>query len=342
MNDDLIICLDAPRVHSKQTPMVVNRSQSVNLRCDVDSNPSPFEIIWLKNKYEIARQNQTTEMTLEHVERNHSAIYTCLAFNRFDNNQINNGSTTIELVVQTRPIIETTYSKIATELGQSLMVHCRFTAYPSPRVFWKFQEKVLECHQLENELCSLQFSKITSADFGSYQCVAENLLGREEWTFTIVSRGSDSSIRFARSSNSDVFYSLGKPETPTNLHVSDVTASSIRVHFTPSFDGGSGSQRFFIELDAYQNRSKIRKEFFFDSNGFKIEGHFHQFNFNLFFVFWRKKNIFTTCEKILGLNESTPYEVRLQSSNSYGESPWTKSIEVQTLELTINSDGKNR
>lgn len=161
------------------------------LQCLVDSNPLPYKIIWLRNQSEILHQNSTiVDLNIERVERNHSGIYTCLAFNRFHNNRTSNGSNDIELIVQSRPIIETTHSKLATELGQSLTLNCRVTGQPMPNIFWRSSEKIISCHdKMNNGICSLHFSKITSTDFGSYRCIAENLLGREEWVYTIVSRG---------------------------------------------------------------------------------------------------------------------------------------------------------
>jgi hypothetical protein len=40
-----------------------------------------------------------------------------------------------------------------------------------------------------------------------------------------------------------------------------------------------------------------------------------------------------------GLNESTFYFIRLQSMNSYGESPWSVSMPVQTIESILTIDG---
>lgn len=40
----------------------------------------------------------------------------------------------------------------------------------------------------------------------------------------------------------------GKPETPHAIRVSDVTSSSFKIQFSPSFDGGAGPQRFLIEV----------------------------------------------------------------------------------------------
>jgi hypothetical protein len=41
---------------------------------------------------------------------------------------------------------------------------------------------------------------------------------------------------------------LGKPETPHDVRVNQVTSSSFKLQFSPSFDGGGGPQRFLIEV----------------------------------------------------------------------------------------------
>lgn len=180
---------DAPRVHVSQSQIVVNRSDSIVLHCDADANPPPGQIIWMKNGSIILQHHALIDLHLPRIERNHSGIYTCLIFNRFHNNRTGNGSNTIELIVQTRPIIETTHSKIATEIGQAVTLICRVSGQPMPIIYWMHQEKVIPCDEIKNGTCSLTFSNIQRYQFGSYQCIAENLLGKEEWTYTIVSRG---------------------------------------------------------------------------------------------------------------------------------------------------------
>ena len=129
------------------------------------------------------------DLHLPRVERNDSGIYTCIIVNRFYDNRTSNGSNSIELLVQSRPIIETTHSKIATEIGQSVTMICRVSGQPMPIIYWMFHERVVPCDQIKNGSCYLRFTNIKSTDFGSYQCIAENLLGREEWIYSIVSRG---------------------------------------------------------------------------------------------------------------------------------------------------------
>jgi hypothetical protein len=145
----------------------------------------------LKNNLEIFHENQLTDLHIDRVERNDSGLYTCIVYNRFYNNQITNGSSTIEVIVQSRPIIETTYSKIAAEIDQSIILTCRVFGEPKANIIWKFNEQIIQCDEIKNEICYLRFSKITKKDFGAYQCIAENLLGKEEWTYYIVSRGKN-------------------------------------------------------------------------------------------------------------------------------------------------------
>jgi len=149
----------------------------------------PYEIKWFKNNSEIFHNNQLTDLRIDRVERNDSGLYTCIAYNRFYNNQTINGSSTIEVIVQSRPIIETTHSKIAAEIGQSVILTCRVFGEPKANIIWKFNEQILPCDEIINDICYLKFSKITKNDFGAYQCIAENFLGKEEWTYYIVSRG---------------------------------------------------------------------------------------------------------------------------------------------------------
>jgi hypothetical protein len=182
---------DSPRVRAMESRIIVNRSDSVILHCLFESNPLAYQIIWMKNNSQIMRENQLANLRIERVERNDSGLYTCVVYNRFYNNQTSNGSSTIELIVQSRPIIETTVSKLAAEIGQSLALTCRVIGQPKPNIIWKYNERIIQCDEIVNDICYLRFSKIAKKDFGAYQCIAENLLGKEEWTYQIVSRGNN-------------------------------------------------------------------------------------------------------------------------------------------------------
>jgi hypothetical protein len=117
-----------------------------------------------------------------------------MIYNRLQNNLTKNGSSTIELIVQSRPILETTYSKIAAEIGQTITLTCRVSGEPKANIIWKRNEQIIQCDDRLDEKCQLHLFKITNKDFGAYRCIAENLLGKEEWTYTIVSRGKKLSI----------------------------------------------------------------------------------------------------------------------------------------------------
>ncbi|CAF4592885.1 unnamed protein product, partial [Rotaria sp. Silwood2] len=297
-----------PRIRSIESRILVNHSDSIVLRCLVDSKPLPYKIIWFKNNSEIFRDKQLADLHINHVERNNSGLYTCLVYNRFYNNQTRNSSNTIEVIVQSRPIIETTYSKIAAEVGQSITLTCRVIGQPKPNIIWKYNEQIISCDEIINDICYLHFPKITMQDFGTYQCIAENLLGKEEWTYTIVSRG--------------------KPETPKNIIILEVTSFSFKVQFSPSFDGGSGSQQFIIQVTDSWNSSIITQQIPSNTYEYSIKGR------NIIFYY----KMLSCASYPCCLNESTLYKLRIKSTNIYGESPWSHEIPIHTNELIITSD----
>ena len=183
-----------------------------------------------------------------------------MAFNRFHNNITSNGSSAIELIVQSRPVIETTYSKLAAEIDQAVTLACRVSGQPMPNIYWKLQERIISCDEITDETCYLRLPRMRPTDFGSYRCIAENLLGREEWVYTIVSRGENSSPPKSELFREVELLVSGKPETPTDIEVSDMTASSFQIRFAPSFDGGNGSQRFFVQVTDLHNSSSMKQE----------------------------------------------------------------------------------
>lgn len=81
--------------------------------------------------------------------------------------------------------------------------------------------------------------------------------------------------------------------------------------FTPPFDGGSGSQQFFVEVTENKSRTSFEREISFTSDGSIIDG----------------------------LNDSTLYEVRLRSRNDYGASQWSHKLQVKTIELVVRPEG---
>ena len=194
-----------------------------------------------------------------------------MAFNRFHNNITSNGSSAIELIVQSRPVIETTYSKLAAEIDQAVTLTCRVSGQPMPNIYWKFQERIISCDEITDETCYLRLPRMKPTDFGSYRCIAENLLGREEWVYTVVSRGENSSFSSKLFREGEMIVS-GKPETPTDIEVSDMTASSFQIRFAPSFDGGNGSQRFLVQVTDLHNSSSMKQELPPDTYQYTIKG----------------------------------------------------------------------
>ena len=108
-------------------------------------------------------------------------------------------------------------------------------------------------------------------------------------------------------------WNSGKRETPTDILVLAITSSSFTIQFSPSFDGGSGAQKFLIQVSNAANSSVIEKQIPLNNYQYTIQG----------------------------LNESTLYSFRIKSTNTYGESPWSHSVPIQTNELIIMTEGKS-
>jgi len=64
----------------------------------------------------------------------------------------------------------------------------------------------------------------------------------------------------------------GKPETPTDILVSEITSSSFKIQFSPSFDGGSGSQQFSIQVTDSSNSSIITQQIPFHNYEYTVKG----------------------------------------------------------------------
>ena len=68
------------------------------------------------------------------------------------------------------------------------------------------------------------------------------------------------------------FICKGKPETPKEIIISDITASSFKIQFSPSFDGGSGSQEFLIQVTDLWNSSMMDRVVPFNTYEYSITG----------------------------------------------------------------------
>lgn len=124
---------------------------------------------------------------------------------------------------------------------------------------------------------------------------------------------------------------------PHDIRISQVTSSSFKIQFSPSFDGGAGPQRFLLEVilkdqNKTINDSVLHQQLPFHTYEYTVKG--KRF---VNFLFKFQLNAFE-----LDLNESTLYVFRLKASNIYGESPWSDEQSVQTLESIVTPDGKNK
>ena len=71
----------------------------------------------------------------------------------------------------------------------------------------------------------------------------------------------------------------GKPETPHDIRASEITSSSFKVQFSPSFDGGGGPQHFVIQVTLHDknttfNSTIIQQQLPFDRYEYTVESEY--------------------------------------------------------------------
>ncbi len=74
-----------------------------------------------------------------------------------------------------------------------------------------------------------------------------------------------------------MFSNKGKPETPHDIRVAEVTSSSFKIQFSPSFDGGGGPQRFLIQVTLHDknttfNSTIINQQLPFNTYEYIVKG----------------------------------------------------------------------
>lgn len=120
--------------------------------------------------------------------------------------------------------------RAASGTGERGRLPCRAQAAPQPKFHWthggqplnvnrtyKYGMEVRQIDQLTYE-STLIIEKVAPADYGVYECVAENPLGKTK-----------AEVRLDITS---------PPDMPLNLSVLNVTHDSVTVAWTPGFDGG--------------------------------------------------------------------------------------------------------
>ncbi|XP_053308252.1 neural cell adhesion molecule 1 isoform X1 [Spea bombifrons] len=181
-----------PTVRARQVEInaTANMGESVTLACDADGFPEP-DIIWTKKGEQIEDEDEkysfnddNTEMTINRVEKDDEAEYSCIA-----ENKAGESDAIIAVKVFAKPKITYVENKTAVELDNEITLTCEASGDPIPSITWRTatrnisnEEKTLDGRIVVKghiRMSSLTLKDIQYTDAGEYFCVASNTIGQD-------------------------------------------------------------------------------------------------------------------------------------------------------------------
>ncbi|KAI3368574.1 hypothetical protein L3Q82_025583, partial [Scortum barcoo] len=169
-----------PSIADEPTELVVTRLSPVVIACTASGIPEPT-IHWSKDGMKLPKEGQgysilpTGPIEITSAELSHAGRYSCTAKNAA-------GSTHrhVQLTVQELPVIQSHPSTLDVILNNPITLPCRATGSPRPTITW--QKEGINIPTTGGgftvlPIGSLQISKASVQDSGTYICVAQNPAG---------------------------------------------------------------------------------------------------------------------------------------------------------------------
>uniref|UniRef100_A0A182M318 Nephrin n=1 Tax=Anopheles culicifacies TaxID=139723 RepID=A0A182M318_9DIPT len=232
---DAFLQYHAATIKSISKPVIVNPGEDAILNCTVDGNPlTPEHVRWERSGYDLKAKtttgyaNATGTLVVKDVQREDVGNFRCIA----DNHVGQPASRDVLLIVKFAPEIDKSPSMLraASGSGDQARLPCRAKSAPEPTFHWIRSGQELNVnqtskyHTIQRQIDPLTYEsillieRISSADYGEYECRAKNDLGSGAGTGRLDVKSA--------------------PEPPTTLIVLNVTHDSVTLGWEPGFDGG--------------------------------------------------------------------------------------------------------
>ncbi|XP_070688049.1 hemicentin-1 [Pempheris klunzingeri] len=169
-----------PSIADEPTELVVTRLSPVVIACTASGVPAPT-INWSKDGMKLPKEGQgysilaTGPIEISSAQLSHAGRYSCTARNAA-------GSTHrhVQLTVQELPVIQSHPPMLDVILNNPITLPCRATGSPRPTITW--QKEGINIPTTRGSFTvlpngSLQISKASVSDSGTYICVAQNPAG---------------------------------------------------------------------------------------------------------------------------------------------------------------------
>lgn len=224
------------RIIGVTSDTLVSVGEDAHLNCTADGNPLKVDhVTWrregfpdMSSRTTTVFRNNTSYLTILKATKEDIGAFLCVV----DNGLGNETSAPAYLLVKHKPDIDLSpvLAKAAANVGDTARLTCRAKGAPDIQFKWsrdgtsipvnttkKYSVNYLKVDVLTYESVLL-VHKVEQADFGQYQCTAQNEIGF--------------------STNSIELDITSKPDPPTNLNANETTHNSITLSWSPGFDGG--------------------------------------------------------------------------------------------------------
>ncbi|XP_022657979.1 nephrin-like isoform X2 [Varroa destructor] len=289
-----------------------------SLQCQVDAHPVYNDTIyWEREGFDMSRtrttfkgradeKTATSFLTIFNVSKADIGVFNCIANNRLVTTSAQRGAM---LVVNFKPKIERhpALAKAAANETGTARLPCQANGARDVTFSWRRKNVQLQPgakyeiiqRRLEGSFVQweseLVISDVRTSDYGNYTCVAHNDLGSDHAQVLLTT--------------------VGSPEIPGFVSLSNATYNSMTVSWQPGFSGGL-AQSFKLR---YRPRDKVQEGF-----SYREVPTPKQFNMT-----------------VSGLEMDTEYEFSLLAYNSIGESNFSEPIFERTLDEILPPSGQS-
>lgn len=172
--------------------IIAKEGETVNVVCNVSGDPAP-SVKWYRRPLTDTEGKERERIGMEgeilvihNVSRFCDGVYQCVASNDVPPAV----EMETKVIVEFQPEVTLVNTRISQEKGKMTMLMCYVTAFPQALSYWMYRghevptsERIKVEIYSENKphtiVLSLRVLNISEADYGEYECVASNKLGRD-------------------------------------------------------------------------------------------------------------------------------------------------------------------
>ncbi|XP_032903838.1 basement membrane-specific heparan sulfate proteoglycan core protein isoform X7 [Amblyraja radiata] len=177
----------APTVNVYSSPSTVTEGESLELHCQVTGQPQP-RVTWHRTGGPLTANHQVQGSVLRilHIMPPDIGDYICRAENNLGRREVKfSVSVTASPSQRSPPTVLVHPSPTSVTEGEMVELQCQVTGQPQPRITWyRTAGPLTTNHQVDGSV--LRILHVTTADAGEYVCRAENALGLQEITFSVL------------------------------------------------------------------------------------------------------------------------------------------------------------